>query len=364
MTELNSGKEGRIAWIDLLRCLAICCVVLVHSANAVYPFDLEAMTPVRLSTVFAYTLLTVGRLGVPVFLMITGYLLLDRPYGREQTVRFWKKNLLSLLLTVEIWIVVYDLFLCWFYGDEFSLSSLLADMLFLQEVEISHFWYMPVILGIYLFLPLVATALQHISLKTLAVPLVISGCFLFGVPTVNVFLNTLGLEPLSSQLSLDFSGGIYGILVIIGYLFKKDAFKKIRKGWFAAALAGGLLGTIAMQVWAASSGYLYNVWYSNPLLCLASWGLFGLLQGEDRIRFPGAVRHLGTCSFGIYLLHVPILRIFDRYLTIPHRSLEVLVLFLLSLGISWILVELVSRIPGAGRILFYIRTPLKEKKKE
>ena len=269
--------------------------------------------------------------------------------------RFWKRNLLGLLLTVEIWIVIYDLFLAWYHGYEASPVGILADMLFLQKVDMSHFWYMPMILGMYLFIPFVAAALQHFDTKTIMVPLVIAGCFLFGVPLANVVRGTLGLDDFSSQLSLDFSGGVYGILIVVGYLFKKDAFKDVKKGWYAAALIGGLLGTLALELWATGNGYLYTAWYDNLLICLASWGIFGLVQGADEVPLPDAVQHLGTCSFGIYLAHKPIMMVLECWLTFSHRSVTVLALFLLSLGISWAAVELVSLVPGTGRVLFFMK---------
>ena len=80
MDQQATGRKNRIAWIDLLRCIAIFCVILCHAATAVYDFDLESMTPIRPTVVLAFTLFTIGRMGVPIFLMVTGYLLLDRPY--------------------------------------------------------------------------------------------------------------------------------------------------------------------------------------------------------------------------------------------------------------------------------------------
>ena len=72
---MKKQEEKRIEWIDVLKSLAICCVLLVHSADNVYTYDLEHMQllPGR-TVILAYVLLTIGRIGVPIFMMVTGYL--------------------------------------------------------------------------------------------------------------------------------------------------------------------------------------------------------------------------------------------------------------------------------------------------
>lgn len=236
-------------------------------------------------------------------------------------------------------------------------------MLFLDEVNIDNYWYMPVILGIYLFVPFVATALQHFDTRIIMIPLVIASCFVFGVSLANVVLETLGAETLSAQLSLEFGGGVYGILVIVGYLFKKGAFNGVKKGWFAAALVGGLSAAIALQLWTISNDYFYAVWYDNPFICLTSWGLFGLVQGTDTVPLAGVVERLSTSSFGIYLVHLPLMYVFILKLGFVHRSVGVFVMFLLSLVISWAIVELINLIPGTGKVLFYIKRSKKRQDK-
>ena len=102
--EIRPVSSGdRIEWIDLARTFAILSVITVHSIERAYTFNLESMNsmPALVRTV-CFILFTVGRLGVPLFFFITGYLLLGRNYADEDCFRFWRKNLLALLLTTEI----------------------------------------------------------------------------------------------------------------------------------------------------------------------------------------------------------------------------------------------------------------------
>lgn len=208
-------KNERILWLDVARGSAIICVVLCHATENIYQLNLEFISQISAqSKIFALLAFTCGRLGVPLFLLISGYLLLDRHYGNEGSCLFWKKNLLGLLTTTEIWIVIYNVFLCWFNNEKFDIASLIKEMLFLKYVNVGHIWYVSMIIGMYIFLPLIADALQEINVKRLKIPLIISCIYLFFIPTNNV-------------LDLSYSGGIYGIYLLSGYLIKKNTLKQI-----------------------------------------------------------------------------------------------------------------------------------------
>ncbi|WP_366463420.1 acyltransferase family protein [uncultured Clostridium sp.] len=70
--------------------------------------------------------------------------------------RFYKHNLFTLFIAVEMWNIVYNIFLYIFKFEEVNMSIVIADLLFFQQVQMSHMWYMPMILGIYVAVPFVA----------------------------------------------------------------------------------------------------------------------------------------------------------------------------------------------------------------
>lgn len=167
-------RIGRVDWIDIAGAFAICCVVLNHGIETVYPLHAQefALYPIA-ERVFALASFTLGRLGVPIFLMITGYLLIDREWNGESCLRFWKKNWFGLLVCTEIWWVIYHCFDSLHSRAPFDLLACLEDLLFFQKSEMPHAWYMPVILGLYLLLPMVGAAVQRFSVKQLLFPTVI-----------------------------------------------------------------------------------------------------------------------------------------------------------------------------------------------
>lgn len=88
-------------------------------------------------------------------------------------------------------------------------------------------------------------------------------------------------------------------------------------------------------------GAASNVWYSSPLLFVASLCVFDAFSKMPNLRPHRMVRSLAACSFGIYALHYPILIFFVEQL--PHNNiLSVLVSIPLTLLVTWGIVALFS----------------------
>ena len=81
---------------------------------------------------------------------------------------------------------------------------MIENMLFFRPTEMSHMWYMPVIIGIYLFIPLIVNGLNHTDVRSMFIPLSVAFLALFVIPVVDVFLLANG-----KRLSIDrFFNGI------------------------------------------------------------------------------------------------------------------------------------------------------------
>lgn len=356
-TELPN-KE-RIKWIDGIRALAVLCVILCHCTEAVYKIDAVHMSDIfPVSEVFAVICFTVGRLGVPFFLMISGYLLLDREYTYEQCLGFWKNKWLHLFVCTEIWIVVYRVFLS-VYGDRsLNLGVLLEEMFFIRENSSSHLWYMPMILGIYLLVPVAANALRATDIKLLRWPLIIYGGFAFIYPAVAAIYGILGIKhSLSLQFSFGFSGGTYGIHFILGYLVKKGWFQKYKNNMCAAAMSVCLGITVIFQLWAFYAGYTYKLWYTFPGLCLGALAVFEIFSGMKRVLCYKVVRFIANYSFAVYLIHNIFRRLFmTPVLALPTgRPTKVLLLYLLVAGCSFPVAYLINHIPKIGKYILYTK---------
>lgn len=348
-------KEDRIAWLDLARVFAICCVIITHTTEGVYILNLDAFFSYSLHEgIFAFCMFTIGRLGVPIFFFLSGYLFLDRKYDTLYTAKFYKKNLLGLVVTTEIWIVLYNLFNAWFLNESINVIAVIKNLLFIQPTEMSHMWYMPVIIGIYLMIPFISNALLLFDKKILRVILSIGFVYIFLIPELNVLLEVSRDGTLQNLLDFSFLGGSYGFLLLLGYLCKQGFMKKIKTSTLFIVAITSYFITVWVQYFSYECGVGYNVWYNNASLVLTALIIFELFS-RLKLKSYAWIRSLSLCSFGIYLIHNPIIMILLRYLSVENNVLKIVVVFVLSLLSSWLLVFIISKRKKISRILFFTK---------
>ena len=94
-----------------------------------------------------------------------------------------------------------------------------------------------------------------------------------------------GLEGVAIQYCLGFSGGIYGIYIILGYLVKKGKFKNVSssKLWILAIVS--FLICVVFQYYAFVINYDFFLWYEFPFILLGSFALFELCSRVKSVKF-------------------------------------------------------------------------------
>ena len=197
-------EKRRIYFLDIARTFAIISIVLCHSVELIYPIypnNLDSWTHLSVqSKIFRTIFFTIGRLGVPIFLFITGYLTLNKKIDSdEDCTKFYKRNLIPLLITTEIWIILYNVFLSVLNNKSFDIIATIKNMLFVEQVPLMNMWYMPMIIGIYIAIPFVSKIVKQFSIKSLKYPIIIILALQFLLPTVNVLLKIFGRTQYSNE---------------------------------------------------------------------------------------------------------------------------------------------------------------------
>lgn len=297
-------SKKHLNWVDNARAFAVLAVVICHAVEWNY-YGVVMGTKTEdniLLWLFQTCLYVLGRTGVPFFLMISGTLLLSREYSPTE---FYRKSLLPLVITSELWVVFYGIFDIVVNGNEFSVVKLIKQMLFIDGTCFNHTWYLPLIIGLYIAAPFVGAAVKKYSLRSIALPLLVIFCIRF-VPS-----------SLRSTVDIAFLGGQYGIYFVLGYYIGNDGKNPLRKIKTVILILAALCffaADIVCQRILYETGRVstYFVWYGSAFILGMSICLFECFRRFDFGN--GFIRAVAKCSFGIYLLHNVFLVAFNRIL--------------------------------------------------
>ena len=355
MQNNNSQKLNRIQGLDLIRAFAIICVFIVHILDASRTgYSIEDYHNLStFSKIFFFLFYTIGRFGVPLFFFLTGYLLMHRDYNSENTKKFYRHNFLTLLVTWEIWIPIYNWIAWWYYDVSFHTSTLIKNMFFIEPVYVLTTWYMPVILGIYLFIPYVSRVLKSMNYQELLPILLVAYVYFFIIPTIYHLKSNP--SQFSVVLDLKFSGGLYGFYVILGYLIRIYGHyleKLSNLTVIITILISTALITLA-QIWVTEKS-LYLVWYDFFLQPIVTVLIFNYLKSFKFDKFSGLILNISNYSFGMYLIHIIFIFIILKYGLLDFiaiNELKMIIGFLITFILSFISIMFIKKLPYLGKIL-------------
>lgn len=344
----------------MTRALAIIGVLIVHATSfPVSQYNSDTFT------FEAYSFLnTFFRFGTPTFIFLSSFVLFYSYYHRPLTSKliggFYKKRLLYIILPYIIFSVVYFMYNYEYYSSVLSNSELINTFFhqLLTGSTASHLYFVFISIQFYLLFPI----LLYIFKKW---PGLVKYAIILGfiIQWAFVLLNhQYGFIMNKGIISLSYMS-YYFLGIYLGVNFDKfaDFFSfqfKTKHKWMTALTwlcwAVFSIGHAVLWVWTRTTGQ----WAEN-LVYEAFWNghtIFSaivLLQASFYIYKNWGVKlnniliHLGVVSFGVYLIHLFILNVYQKYLPMPGSSLLYHLKsfggFLIVLLLSWLIVGFVTR---------------------
>ncbi|TCU99134.1 surface polysaccharide O-acyltransferase-like enzyme [Paracandidimonas soli] len=305
MTDLAS-KARMDAGIEFIRVVACFMVVLLHVAASGFSEFGDAWWPSNFLDAFT-------RVCVPLFLMVTGALLLGR---REPLRLLLRGRVLRLLPPLLFWSLFYVGWRAWRSDEPFVLPQALASLP--AQPSSYHLWYLYALVGITLFLPFLRLLWQHAGETEkrfyLAMWLAVSG--------LPLWQDMLGWEadPVIAYELSNFFG-------LAGYLFLGAWLQEMRCGIAGGGRTGkAYAGSLLLFVLASAATMLATAWlsqsrgspdvlfydYLSPFVIVAAAGSYLFLAwSADRLFMHGAreglrkgVLTLSALTLGIYCIHI------------------------------------------------------------
>ena len=144
-------KRERIKYYDTLRFLAILGIVILHVSQVFHDVNLIGDK--------IYSLTEITRFAVPVFLMMTGALLLNRDIELGD---FFKRRFTRIIYPFILFLIIHRIvfYIIGIYYDPSYLGKIF-------KLPFSYNWYFWLIVGVYFFIPILNKVVQNSTMKEL-----------------------------------------------------------------------------------------------------------------------------------------------------------------------------------------------------
>lgn len=377
---LSNQKNQHIVWLDVVRFIAMFTVVCCHCTD---PFNFYPGTAPNIGEIKLWGAIygSVLRPCVPLFVMITGALLLP---VRGDASTFYKKRIPRVFYPFLIWSVLYNLF-PWitgllglnpqiildffpYAGEEVMQQSFSVSLEYILMIPFNfsilavHMWYIYLLIGLYLYLPVFSAWVEKASERAKLMFLLAWGVTLL-LPYYYQFVSNY----LWGTCSWNSFGMLYAFAGFNGYLLLGHYLKNLE--WslkktlaigipmFAVGYAVTFLGFRHITALPEYTDEMLELFFTycslNVVMMTIPVFMLAKKVKVNSERMKKALANLTVCGFGIYMIHyfftgpsVVLMRAIDMPI-----GLQIPVAAILAFAVSWGLVWLIYH---AGKVAKYI----------
>jgi len=355
-------KNGGITLpVDLIRTVAIILVMLLHASVEGIPVS-DPMSPQGMQLWWASDVYrSIALVCVPLFVMLSGALLLQPSKVDEPIGEFFKKRWKRIGIPFLFWGAAYFAWSFFVNGKALTLTSI-GQGVFAGPYY--HFWYLYILVGLYLLTPVIRVLVAHANWRTMKYFLVVWFVGTAIIPLFRLYTD------ISAQISW-FNESVFVVTGLVGYyiLGAYAAKLQLRSSRLFLVLAAGWLSTIfGTYVLVGTLGESFSLRLldaSSFGVILASAALFLLLatvpNRSVETRFPRGNKVLKIISVNtlpIYLFHVMVMETLQRgYLgfklsvTTLNPIIEIPLIAVVTLLICLAVIVPIKKIPYVKRII-------------
>ncbi len=313
--EAKPGAKPYTYWADLIRVVAIYLVVMIHVSGQLT--NVWGKIPAD-QWIIADIYGAVARISVPLFFMISGYLLLPRS---ESLRVFFTKRMVKILIPFVAWSLIY---LFWFCGNHANACTAnLVSQLLLVKGTYYHLWFLYTLISIYLILPVLRLMFRPDTDKKVLWYLI--GLWLIFQPVLTIAKQVWNFN---INISPPLATGFLCFFVLGSLLGEMPLSRSMIFSSAALWVIGAVATVEGTYLLTLRSGAYNGVFYDfvSMNVIIASGAAFILLRriAEAGIfttpRFRAVTRSLAAASFGIYLVHILVIEILNGWIPMLHLN--------------------------------------------
>ena len=366
--------KERVVFIDYIRVIACFLVMLVHASENFYAADASGLAGnvsmlANESNRFWVSFYDggLGRISVPLFMIVSAYLLVPMKPGMTMT-QFYKKRFGRILPPFITFLLLYTFLPLVWGGMTWEQSWHDFKMLPFNFPSMGgHLWFMYPLISLYLIIPVISPWLEKSTAKD---ELIFIGLFSFStlLPWLHRFVSPeLWGECFWNNFSmLWYISGYLGYLVLAHYI-------RVHLNWSRSKrLQIGLCCFVLGALFTAWSFYYKGVpgqiietpmlewsWeFCTPNVLVATFGAFLLFTCINQQKAPKFITNFSKMSYGMYLMHLFFLSVFASYFVNGNQAdplipvcLAIPVIAILTFICCIVTCNLISFIPGSKYII-------------
>lgn len=325
---------------ELMRSLACFFVIAIHVYSGLFSIPNKVYLKTWLQSDIA---MSVSRFAVPLFIMITGALLLKKDVNIKTALNKAGKMLLILTVWSIAYVVISNIYIS---KESYSIQEVIV--MFLSNKISYHLWYLYMIIGIYVTLPFITKLIKSIDIKIQKFYIIIF-----------LLVSAMNLVPLVAQTYFDKQLKFYFMIplmdwqlgcLIIGFFISNLVINK--KTFYIS-----ILGFFALNIFTITSTYLLSMknksgmqdFHSNNNIntillaaCVFIISKYISKYISEKSLLSKLIVFLGSISFEIYLIHPMVLTYYQK------NIVKLFIEFLpparvgLKFFIDWIIVSIIS----------------------
>jgi surface polysaccharide O-acyltransferase-like enzyme len=334
-------------WIDDVKLMATLGVIVLHVASPAVFTEFNSFGGNNNWWV-ANFYDSFCRFCVPLFIMVTGALLLPQQIGLKL---FLQKRLKRILLPFIFWTGVYLVFNLGLKIRDFGIGAIdnLWTWFYVQLIQgpSVHLWYVYMIIGLYLFIPIIKPWVQQASNQAIL--------YFLGIWLVIILVNQIQIIRIYSPFDIRYFSSYLGYLVLGYYLAERIVVTKNLKILSIIIFILGFLVTLIGTFLDSQQKNIFSdnfYQYLTLNVVFASIGMFVFIKSwkpnKTLTNYATFRNFINKYGFGIYLGHVLIINILsflgiDYCLTTPWLSIPLVAI--ICLIITCLMIYILDKLP-------------------
>lgn len=346
----NSIAKSRILSYDIIRIIAVLAVVMIHSSLGF----VTAYPTKSADFLFGNIFDGISRIGVPLFVMLSGALMLDE--NKETSIKKMLKYSLRIFILLCIWSLLYAV-----------VYEIIQPLIDKKTISVEgfwnafayghyHMWYLYMLIGLYLITPVLKSFVKKSNKNIVMYFIIIAVIFQFAEPLINLLINqgtqtTDLLQKFINKFRMGFVGQ-YTAYYLLGWYITNIKIKKThRSSLYVLGFAGLFVTVMGTQLLINDTNKIYNSFYSDTsinVLCYSAAVFvflyyFFINKNYNRVNKISMI--LSKLTFGVYLIHPYIITLLNKFINTKNALIQIPLTWIITVIASFLITFILSKIP-------------------